>query len=94
MPAFEEDGPKLAEIARTLSDFRHEFRDAVSKMVRADVYVADMRTMDVKMNSLIQDNLRLNEQLKDERNDRRTLRNLAIGALLSALVAFATALVK
>lgn len=92
MPIHEDDVPKLAEIARTLSDFRNEFREAVSKMVRADVYLADLRTIEVRLAALVQENqrldtvhkqevARLNEQLKEERNDRRTLRNITLTAL-------------
>lgn len=105
MPMHEDDVPKLAEISRTLSDFRSEFREAVSKMVRSDVYHADLRTIEVRLSNLTQDNqrldaqhkqeiTRLNEVLKEERSDRRTLRNIALGSLFSAIVAIVTALVK
>lgn len=86
MPLHEDDGPKLAEIARTLSDFRHEFRDAVSKMVRGDVYVADMRTMEVRMSAIVQDITRLDKQQQDDRADRRSLRNITLTALVGVLV--------
>lgn len=86
MPVYEDDGPKLAEIARTLSDFRHEFRDAVSKMVRADVYVADMRTMEVRMSTVAQEIMRLDKQQQDDRADRRSLRNITLTALVGVLV--------
>lgn len=82
MPVLEDgDVPKLAEISRTLSDFRHEFREVVSKMVRTDVYLADIRTMDVRMTALQQDNQRLADIIREERSDRRSLRNICLTAL-------------
>jgi hypothetical protein len=108
-PIHEDDVPKLAEISRTLSDFRAEFREAVSKMVRSDVYLADLRTIEVRLTSLGQENERNNKQaevrisgvearLAEERGDRRTLRNMMLGSiitgLISIIIAISSALLK
>ena len=90
----ESDDTQKQEILRTLMDFRHEFREALSKMVRSDVYLADLRTIDVRLMEVTRDNQRLADQLKDERNDRRSLRNITLAAFGSAVIAIITALVK
>lgn len=71
MPDIQDDTPRLAEIARTLSDFRHEFRDAMNAMVRKDVYTADMRTFEAKLETVVSENKRLSAELDKERNERR-----------------------
>jgi len=86
MPSYEDDIPKLAEISRTISDFRNEFRDTVGKMVRSDVYLADLRTIEVRLSALSQENQRLSEQLKDDRNDRRSLRNITLTAVAGTVI--------
>lgn len=93
----QDDVPRLAEIARTLSDFRSEFRDAVSGMVRRDVYIAEMRTLEVKIEGLVQECKRLERDLVEEtkrldteierdRGERRTIRNQIVGVGLTALL--------
>lgn len=94
MPGHDDEGPRNAELFRIISDFRAEFREAMGKMVRADVYLADVRTIDVRLTAQAAEIQRIDSQQKDERNDRRTLRNIAITALLGAMVAVATALLK
>lgn len=95
MPETPDDVPRLAEIARTLSDFRSEFRDAVSGMVRRDVYIAEMRTLEVKIEGLFQENKRLERDIIEEtkrldteierdRGERRSIRNQIIGVGLTA----------
>lgn len=44
MPTAEEQ-ISLAEIVRTMKDFREEFRTAISTMMRADVYAAQQATL-------------------------------------------------
>lgn len=104
MPAEDETGPK-SEILRTLIDFRHEVREALGKMVRSDVYLADLRTNEVKVANLTQDIQRLDAQqrqeigrldvqLREERNDRRSLRNIVLTAVASSIVALIGAVVS
>jgi hypothetical protein len=91
VPTHDEDIPRLAEIARTLSDFRAEFRSAITDMVRKDVYSAHMASMQLQIDALKQDNRGLREELEKDRsdlaNDRRSLRNVTVGAILSTVVA-------
>lgn len=91
MPTFEEDSPRLAEIFRNLTDFRNEFRSVIVDMVRKDVYSAHMASMQLQIDNLGRDNKRLAEEFEkyrnDQENDRRSLRNVAIGAVLSTVVA-------
>lgn len=91
MPTHDEDVPRLAEIARTLADFRAEFRNAITDMVRKDVYSAHMASMQLQIDSVKAENKRLSEELEKDRtdraNDRRSLRNVTVGAILSTVVA-------
>lgn len=92
MPGFDgDDVPRLAEIARTISDFRAEFRSAISDMVRKDVYTAHMASVQLQMDSLKQEIKRLDLELEkdqsDRVSDRRSLRNVTVGAILSTVVA-------
>lgn len=93
----QDDVPRLAEIARTLADFRSEFREAVSGMVRRDVYIAEMRTLEVKIEGLVQEAKRLERDIYEEtkrldaeierdRGERRTIRNQILGVGLTAAV--------
>jgi hypothetical protein len=98
VPTFDEDIPRLAEIARTLSDFRMEFRNFSTEVVRKDVYGAHMASIQLQMDALGRDNKRLSDELDKEREerqkdrhdretDRRSFRNVGVGAALSAVVA-------
>lgn len=71
MPDNQDDTPRLVEIARTLSDFRNEFRDAMNGMVRKDVYASDTRTIEAKIDTVISENKRLNAELEKERGIRQ-----------------------
>lgn len=97
MAEIQDDVPRLAEIARTLADFRSEFREAVSGMVRRDVYIAEMRTLEVKIEGLVQEAKRLERDIYEEtkrldaeierdRGERRTIRNQILGVGLTAAV--------
>jgi hypothetical protein len=92
-----DDGPRLAEIARTISDFRSEFREAISGMVRRDVYIAEMRVLEVRIENLAIEQRRIESdasaevhrvdtEIEKDRIDRKTLRNQVTGAGLTALV--------
>lgn len=97
MAEIQDDVPRLAEIARTLADFRSEFCEAVSGMVRRDVYIAEMRTLEVKIEGLVQEAKRLERDIYEEtkrldaeierdRGERRTIRNQILGVGLTAAV--------
>jgi hypothetical protein len=100
-----DDVPRLAEISRTLSDFRSEFREAISGMVRRDVYMAEMRTFDVRLENLalelkrIENDAnteirRVDTDIEKDRSERRTLRAQVIGAGLTAAVTFIFLIIK
>lgn len=44
--------PSLSEIARTLTDFRHEMRGQLAAFQRADVYAADRREVDLRIKNV------------------------------------------
>ncbi len=85
MPSYEEDAPRLAEIARNLQDFRSEFRVTVGGLLSKEVYESDKRAMQLQIDTLTRDNKNLQADIERDRADRRSLRNLAISAVLTAL---------
>ena len=100
-----DDVPRLAEIARTLSDFRSEFRDAIGGMVRRDVYTAEMRTLEVRIENqalelkrIESDNnaelKRIDNEIDKDRNYRKSLQTQVFGAGLTALVSLALLVVQ
>lgn len=48
----QDDDMSLREIARTLSDFRQEFRSQVAQLVRTDVYRAELGALVARVDSL------------------------------------------
>lgn len=105
MPPYEEDVPRLAEIARTLTDFRNEFREALTAMVRRDVYAAEMRALEqkfvtatealeMKIAQAMNENKRLSSEISGDRDDRKSIRNAFIGAVAVAAVALLVSIVK
>lgn len=91
MPNHDEDIPRLAEIARTLADFRNEFRNAMSEVVRKDVYGANMASTQMQIDNLKLENKRLTEDMERERQDRagdrREVRKAMLTAVFSGVVA-------
>lgn len=96
----QDDVPRLAEISRTITDFRLEFREALTGMVRRDVYTAEMRTFEVRIASLVTEIARIerenavevkrvDDEIEKDRQERRSLRNLMLGTGLTALVSLA-----
>lgn len=92
-----DDTPRLAEIARTIADFRSEFREAISGMVRRDVYMAEMRTLEVKIEALVNEDRRIEnninsdlktlyQEIEKDRSDRKGVRTQVLGASLAAAV--------
>lgn len=76
----------LKEIARTLADFRQEFRSQVMQLLRADVYRAEQQALEVRLSSLEKD--------RDSADSAAASnRRLAVGALLSCVATVIAALI-
>lgn len=95
-----DDVPRLAEISRTLSDFRSEFREAIGGMVRRDVYMAEMRTFEVRLENLAIEQRRIEkdaqtevqnlyQEIEKDRSNRKGMQAQIFGAGLTALVSLA-----
>lgn len=80
MPGFEDD-MSLREIARTLSDFRNEFRAQIAQLVRADVYRAEQAADRARIAAL---------EKAGERDEaeQAASRRLIYGAFITAALAF------
>jgi hypothetical protein len=77
MPSADDD-MSLREIARTLADFRQEFRTQVLQLLRADVYRAEQAALEVRISGLEKD--------RDQAEQNAVAnRRLALGAMLSAI---------
>lgn len=90
MPTAPEDLISIAELARTMKDFRDEFRGALNGMVRIDVYRAEQATLRAETAaqnaSLIGRLITLERDLKQVQDERRQYRTMSIGAALTAAV--------
>lgn len=76
-----DDDMSLREIARTLSDFRAEFRSQLAQLVRADVYRAEQSADRSRLGAL--------EKAEERReSDAAANRRLAIGSFATAALAF------
>lgn len=100
MPDIIDDGPRLAEIARNLQDFRSEFRSWKSGVVSKDVYEANMRTLETRIEAIVLENKRISQELERERTERiqeaekeRTERRNSNGKVLGALLAAGLSLI-
>lgn len=100
-----DDIPRLAEIARTISDFRSEFREAIGGMVRRDVYTAEMRTLEVRIENLALELKRIesdsgaelkrvDNEIDKDRNYRKSLQTQIFGAGLTALISLALLVIQ
>lgn len=98
----DDDAFTLAEIARTLKDFRLEFRNFSVDVVRKDVYTAHLSNIQMQMDALARDNKRLADEVErgdrrlsetmerdrqEKANDRREVRKAVWSAGLSLMVA-------
>lgn len=70
--SYEGSPPALAEIARTIQDFRTEFRTTILDMVRRDVYQAEQQAL--------RDRVAVLEQ------ERKATRQVAWASALTAIV--------
>jgi uncharacterized protein YgfB (UPF0149 family) len=73
-----DDDMSLREIARTLADFRQEFRSQLGLLMRTDVYRAEQAVLTNRLAQLEKDH-------ENEEADRRTTRKLALGAVLTCI---------
>lgn len=93
-----EDGHTLAEIARQVADFRNEFRNTISGLVRQDVYAAQQETLRAQFAAMeaahARDVAALQAQLAALEADKRQNRGLVLGAFASAAVALVVGLFK
>jgi hypothetical protein len=82
----DDDDMSLKEIARTLADFRQEFRSQISQLLRADVYRAEKAALEVRLSSLEKDRDSAEQQAA-------ATRKLALGAVLTCVGTILAALV-
>ena len=82
----DDDDMSLKEIARTLADFRQEFRTQIQQLLRADVYNAEKAALNLRLTSLEKD--RDNAEASAAGN-----RRLAVAALLSCIGSVIAALI-
>ena len=68
----------LREIARTLADFRAEFRSQLASLMRTDVYRAEQAALVQRISTLEKD-------LQGNDEDKAMTRRIALGALLSCI---------
>ena len=80
MPTTEDD-MSLREIARTLSDFRQEFRSQVAQLVRTDVYRAEQAGDRARIATL-------EKNAEREESDRGQDRRMVWGAIITAAASF------
>lgn len=96
MPAIDDD-MSIREIARTLSDFRNEFRSQVQQLLRADLYRAEQAQVEHRLASLERD-LERDEQERAasrarEEQERSANRRLVVAAFMTSGLTFIGALV-
>lgn len=89
----DDDAPRLSEIARTIADFRSEFRDAIGNMVRRDVYDAHRQTTEVKITAIEAELRRTQADAEKDQAARATMKNIMIGALLSGIVSLTVSII-
>lgn len=78
MPALDDsDTPRLAEIARSLADFRQEFRNGLQDMVRKDVYQVSFTALESRV-------IGLEMRLREADAHGKSKSNLLYGTALTA----------
>lgn len=100
MPIYEssDDVPTLRELARTLSDFREEFRTQMGQMVRKDVHVVEHDAMTAKYLAACDRITRLETMRTEDEKQKTSNRNAVylsiLGAGLSLVVTIMVAVVR
>lgn len=88
----EEEIPRLAEIYRSIMDFRSEFREAMKTMVRRDVYEANMQTLLLRIENNEQAAKALDQEFESFKKEREVTRNsnrsLIIGVGVPGVLSF------
>lgn len=79
----DEDAVSLGEIVRTIGDFRHEFRNFTTEVVRKDVYSANMAQIQLQIDNLNKQHQRM---LEERESDRRQVRNAFLTAGSSIVI--------
>lgn len=96
MPAPDDD-MSIREIARTLSDFRNEFRSQVQQLLRADLYRAEQAQVEHRLAALERDRERDEQERAADRkraeDERHANRRLVNGAFLSSALTFVAMLI-
>jgi predicted nucleic acid-binding Zn-ribbon protein len=92
--ALEDEAPRLAEINRSIQDFRNEFREAVKSMVRRDVYDANMETMKLQINNLQAALANAERDRDNDDKERRSTRALAVGIAIPGAISFLIAIIN
>jgi hypothetical protein len=86
-----EDQISLAEIVRTMKDFREEFRGAISTMMRTDVYRAEQATLRAEITAsqlaMEQKITALRHELEDLKAEKRQKNGIVWGAFASGALA-------
>lgn len=84
-----EDQISLAEIVRTMKDFREEFRGAISTMMRTDVYRAEQATLRAEITStqlaMQQQVDTLRREMEDLKAEKKQKNGILYGALVSGI---------
>lgn len=83
-----EDPPTLSEIARTLSDFRHEMRGQLAAFQRADVYAADRREMELRVKNVEDRAARVEADMEKAEAERTAARRQLGFVIAGAVLAF------
>lgn len=81
MPTSDDD-MSLREIARTLADFRHEFRNQVAQLVRTDVYRAEREADRARIAALE----KMRERDDEDKTSSRRQTNYAITAAVLSFI--------
>lgn len=86
-----EEHISLAEIVRTMKDFREEFRAAVGNMIRRDVYQAEQATLRAEIAAsqaeTKQQIAALASQVDELKAEKKQKNGIIYGAAISAVVA-------
>jgi len=80
------DDMSIREIARTIADFRSEFRSVVPQLLRSDVYRAEQVAMDLRIASLEKDRDAAEHRAESTRRIALTAGFGAIASLIGALL--------
>jgi hypothetical protein len=84
-----EDDMSIREIARTISDFRQEFRSQIGQLLRADVYRAEQAALELRIASLEKDRDTAEANAVSTRKIALTAVFGAIGTIVAALILLA-----